>query len=195
MPPVSDEAFANLTLFRHPFYFLRHGESESNLDDTIAGWRDVPLTCRGRQQARAAAALLRNRGISAVYASALVRSRATAAPIAEALALPVIVIADLAERNWGVLDGAPRAARTPCVTPSGAETRAQFAARVLRALRQLDSGGTPLIVGHAGVFRVICEFVGLAAPTEYVANALPVHFLPPDRLRGVWRFDPLTTDA
>jgi broad specificity phosphatase PhoE len=192
MAPVSKEVASRLLLFGHPFYFLRHGESESNLDNTIAGWRDVPLTPRGRQQARAAVPMLRNRGITAIYASALVRSRATAAPIADALALPVIVLTDLAERNWGEIDGQPRSARTPGVTPAGAETPEQFAARVERALARIAPGGTPLIVGHAGVFRVICELVGLVAPSEYIANAFPVRFVPPDRPTGVWRFDPLT---
>ena len=38
----------SIPLLKRPFYFLRHGESRSNVDDTIAGSIDVPLTERGR---------------------------------------------------------------------------------------------------------------------------------------------------
>jgi broad specificity phosphatase PhoE len=37
---------------------LRHGESVANADDVFAGWLHVPLTERGRTEARAAAGSL-----------------------------------------------------------------------------------------------------------------------------------------
>jgi 2,3-bisphosphoglycerate-dependent phosphoglycerate mutase len=41
---------------------LRHGESAWNAEDLFAGWTDVALSDRGRQQARQAGALLAARG-------------------------------------------------------------------------------------------------------------------------------------
>ena len=45
---------SEIPLFMHMFYFLRHGETESNRQKTIAGSLDVELNETGRAQARAA---------------------------------------------------------------------------------------------------------------------------------------------
>ena len=66
---------ANVALFRQPFIFMRHGESEANLADTMAGSLDVALTSRGRAQAETAAALLKDSGVSAIFSSTLSRAR------------------------------------------------------------------------------------------------------------------------
>lgn len=177
-----------LPLFAGPFVFLRHGESTANLDDTVAGWRDVVLTPRGRAQALAAAARCRGKGITALYVSALSRARETAAPIAAALGLEPVVLPGLAERSWGVLEGQPRSLRQPGITPPGGETPEVFAARVLAALARIPAGGLPLVVAHSGVFRVLCASLGAAGETRRVDNALPRHFHP---ATGGWLHDPL----
>ena len=48
----------SIELFKRPFYYLRHGETESNAAFLIAGSLDVDLTPLGRKQAQAAAAAL-----------------------------------------------------------------------------------------------------------------------------------------
>src|SRR5687768_2128817 len=90
-------------LFTRPFYYLRHGETEANASRIIAGSLDVDLTPLGREQAQAAARALSREPITAVYSSPLRRARETAEPVAEALALPIILIGEIAERNWGEL--------------------------------------------------------------------------------------------
>ncbi|MBX9810162.1 MAG: histidine phosphatase family protein [Burkholderiales bacterium] len=181
-----------IPLLRHPFYFVRHGETESNLRGTVAGTTDVPLTERGHLQAGAAADILKPLGITAVYASALRRARDTAGHIAAALVLPVTVIPELGERNWGELEGKPGELRMRGMTPPGAETPEQFSRRVLRALAKIDADGAPLIVAHSGVFRVLCRTLGIAEPEAPVANCQPVRFVPPDdKQRAAWRFEVL----
>ena len=182
---------ADIPLFTRPFYFMRHGESEANLGDTIAGSLDVALTERGHQQAIAAAAALRPLGITAIYSSALARARDTAAHAGSALGLPVTTIAELAERSWGELEGKPRATRVRGVTPPGAETPEQYMQRVLRGLVQVDPRGKPLIVAHSGVFRVLCRTLGLKEPDAPYSNARPVRFFPPAAPAGAWRIEPL----
>jgi 2,3-bisphosphoglycerate-dependent phosphoglycerate mutase len=70
---------------------LRHGESAWNAKDRFAGWTDVALSARGRQQARRAGALLAARGFLPDVAHTSVQGRA-------------IVTADLAleasGRSW-----------------------------------------------------------------------------------------------
>jgi 2,3-bisphosphoglycerate-dependent phosphoglycerate mutase len=180
-----------IPLLTRPFYFVRHGETVSNLSGTIAGSADVPLTARGRLQAQAAAARLTTAGITAIYSSALARARDTADCIARAVDLPVTSIPELAERNWGELEGAPRASRVRGITPKGAETPDQFMQRVLRGLAQINSGGLPLVVAHSGVFRVLCRVLGIVESEAPVANASPIRFLPPAQSHLAWHIEML----
>jgi probable phosphoglycerate mutase len=184
-------AAASIGLFRRPFCFVRHGETESNLRHTIAGSLDVALTERGRAQARAAAAAIGNRKIGAIYSSGLVRAHETALIIGAGIGLPVTVIADLAERNWGELEGRPRALQAQMTTPPGAESPQEFAARVVRGLGTIATAGLPLVVAHSGVFRVLCRTLGIDEPADPVANCRPLRFEPPDGNNPVWRIEAL----
>jgi probable phosphoglycerate mutase len=175
---------------RHPFLFLRHGETESNLNDTIAGSLDVLLTERGHDQARKAAAALRGRGITAIYSSQLRRARESAEYIAQAIGLPATVIPELAERNWGELEGKPRSLRVSGVTPPGAETPAEFRTRVLRGFDRVVAEGLPIVVAHSGVFRVLCVALGIPEREERIENALPMRFAPP-AVNGAWTLQTL----
>ena len=97
--------------------------------------------------------------------------------MAAKLELPIVVIPELAERSWGVLEGQPRGSRVRGVTPEGAETSRAFAQRILCAFAKIDST-TPLIVGHSGVFRVLCRTLDIVESDAPVANALPLRFEP-----------------
>jgi probable phosphoglycerate mutase len=174
-------------LFGTSFYFLRHGESESNRLKIIAGSLDVGLTDIGRAQAREAIERLRPLGITQVSSSNLLRARETAAIIARALALPHVVIPDLAERNWGELEGRPVASRMRgAPPPPGAETAEEFVARVRGALAQVRAEGVPLVVAHSGTHRVLSRLLGLAEPDDAIANCSPIRFAPPAQPGGAW---------
>jgi probable phosphoglycerate mutase len=177
----------SMPLFRGIFYFLRHGETESNERATVAGSMDVLLTEYGREQARSAALTLANHGITTIYSSRLRRAHDTAEIVASKLNLPVDVIPELAERNWGVLEGMPRQLRVPGVTPEGAETPEEFSRRVVIGLAKITSAGIPLIVAHSGVHRVLCQILGIAAPAEQIENASPMRWIPPERTNFQWR--------
>jgi 2,3-bisphosphoglycerate-dependent phosphoglycerate mutase len=181
----------NFVLPARPFYFLRHGETTSNEQDTIAGTLDVALTPRGQEQAKLAAQALRHHGITAIYSSGLRRARDTADHVARAIGVPVTIIADLAERDWGELEGKPRALRQAGVTPPGAESPDEFRRRVARALARIPPEGVPLIVAHSGVFRVLCGLLGLPQREERVANGQPVHFRPSGGANSSWLMEPV----
>lgn len=178
----------SIPLFRRPFYFLRHGETEMNADRLVAGSIDTALTALGRQQAVEAAAALAGQPVTGIFSSPLRRARDTAAPIAECLQLPVIVIPEIAERNWGTLEGQPRGTRARGTTPEGAETPRVFLERVLSGFARIDSKA-PLIVGHSGVYRVLCRTLDIAEDAAPVANALPLRFVPADA--GAWTLVPI----
>jgi len=178
-----------ILLLTRPFYFLRHGETDSNVRRIVAGSLDVSLTERGQAQARAAALALEYCGISEIYSSALRRARDTAACVAAVLNLQVRVIPGLAERRWGVLEGQPRELRVAGVTPPGAETPEEFSQRVMQAFAEIKTQGVPLVVAHSGVFRVLCRALGVTEPADQVGNATPVHCLPPDAQHPTWRLE------
>ena len=53
---------------------LRHGESQWNLENRFTGWTDVPLTDRGREEARRAGEKLRGIHFDKAYTSSLQRA-------------------------------------------------------------------------------------------------------------------------
>ena len=166
-----------IPMFTRPFYYLRHGETEANAAGTIAGSLDVELTTLGRDQARLAARALESEPITAIYASPLRRARETAQPVAEALGLPVTLLEEIAERNWGELEGMPRHSHARGVKPPGGESTEAFMRRVLAGFARIDAE-VPLIVAHSGVFRVLCRTLAIVESEGPVANCLPLRFEP-----------------
>ena len=175
-----------IALFTRPFYYLRHGQTDSNAAGTIAGSLDVDLTPLGREQARTAAAALADRPITAIYASPLRRARETAQPIAEALGLPVTILEEIAERNWGELEGMPRHTHVRGIKPPGAESPERFTERVLAGFARIDAE-VPLIVAHSGVFRVLCRTLDIVESEGPVANCLPLKLVPLGG--GAWKLE------
>ncbi len=175
---------ADAPILAAPFCFLRHGETENNRLGLIAGSTDVPLNETGIEQARAAANRLAASGVDAVWTSPLLRARTTASHVAESLGLPVRVVPQLAERNWGTLEGRPRALRIPGVTPPGAESATAFRERTLLGLRAIAASRLPLVVAHSGTFRVLSALLGIGAPSAPIDNCAPLLFEP---LAGGWR--------
>jgi probable phosphoglycerate mutase len=165
---------------------LRHGETESNAARTIAGSLDVDLTPLGRDQARAAAQVLAREPITAIYTSPLRRARETAEPVAEALGLPLEIVEEIAERNWGELEGRPRNVIVHGVTPAGAEATPDFIQRVLSGFARIDAE-VPLVVAHSGVFRVLCHTLNIVQAEGPVANCLPLKFVPLGP--GAWKLE------
>lgn len=88
------------------FFFVRHGQSESNLERRIQGHGESPLTNIGRDQARAAGVWLKNRKIGPVFASPLGRAHETAQIIARTAGLGAVVPErDLMELDTGRYSG------------------------------------------------------------------------------------------
>lgn len=162
------------------FWFLRHGESESNaLADQATVMNDAPLTERGRREALSVAAYLtaHNAGITDIYTSPLGRSHQTAEVIADALNLPVKAKDGLRERNWGVwkdmkwfevaknLENMNIDERFGFV-PEGGESWEQMERRLFSALEEIadenDTGENILIITHRGCLRAILPMLGKA---------------------------------
>lgn len=62
-------------------FFVRHGQSQHNLEKRASGWSQVPLSDLGHEQARAVAPLFEGIKIDKVFSSDLLRVRQTAADV------------------------------------------------------------------------------------------------------------------
>ncbi len=96
---------------------LRHGESTWNKENRFTGWTDVDLSDRGRDEAREAGRLLRERGFAfdVAFTSVLKRAIRTLWITLDALDLmwiPVTKHWKLNERHYGDLQGLNKAETT-----------------------------------------------------------------------------------
>lgn len=89
----------------------RHGQDLDNEAGILNGHRDQPLTALGVQQAEALADKVKSSGqaYAAIYSSPLQRAHMTARAIGVKIDLPVVVLDDLIERDFGELSGKPYA--------------------------------------------------------------------------------------
>jgi probable phosphoglycerate mutase len=92
-------------------YFVRHGESEANVLNVFSNspFRHG-LTQKGKQQAIALAATLRDAPVSLIYSSPILRAVQTAEILAQALGVPLRIVDALREYDVGVLEGQSDAA-------------------------------------------------------------------------------------
>jgi 2,3-bisphosphoglycerate-dependent phosphoglycerate mutase len=86
---------------------VRHGQSLWNLENRFTGWVDVPLTEKGRSEARRAGELLRDFRFDVAYTSVLTRAQETLRIMLEAMGVQLPIIRDQAlnERHYGDLQG------------------------------------------------------------------------------------------
>ena len=90
-------------------YFIRHGESQWNVEDKICGATDVPLTEKGHEQAILTGKKFLELGYTAdeILSSPLIRAADTARHISEITGIPVRYEPRLIEQNFGIWEGKP----------------------------------------------------------------------------------------
>ncbi len=157
----------------------RHGESVWNETRRFQGATDVPLSGRGREQARALGRALRRFRPAVAYVSPLERARETAAIALDGTGVPLLPIEELRELSLGAwegcsweeiraLEGDPYQAwvRNPLeCPPPGAEPLPAVQRRVLAAMARIarahPDGDDVLVVAHGGVIGVYaCHLLG-----------------------------------
>lgn len=173
-----------------PFYMMRHGQTEHNAAEMMAGSTDSPLTELGREQAYGAQKVIKAIAPHPVkiYHSHLSRARDTATIVNEFLKVEMIEDADLAEICAGDMEGKPWAQCMDIfdgwVQTPGGEHPDDFFKRLKRAkTRALNEtqDGSPLIVCHGGVMRAFGALYNLDAPALF-QNAHLYAFIPKDNI-------------
>ncbi len=165
-------------------YFIRHGESQANLEERFAGSDDAPLTEKGREQARQTAEYLKDIPFKAVYASDLSRAYDTGIATATLHRLPVTTHSALREIYAGKWEGRgyeeirdiyPKdyhvwITQIGLCTTTGGESIAALQQRVRTAVEEIvqhHRGETICIATHATPIRVM-EAVWTHTPLEYL---------------------------
>lgn len=152
--------------------FVRHGETAWNAEQRMQGHKDLPLSPAGLEQALGAGQHLSGQPVAAIYSSDLLRAQQTAQPIAEALMLPIRLVPELRERNYGRCEGLVRSEvvsqyaedahalreRVVDYVVPGGESLLQHQSRVLACVDRLARehiGQTIIVVTHGGVLDLI----------------------------------------
>ena len=171
---------------------IRHGESVANAQGVLSGWRNVPLTSKGRQQARAVGHLLPDIECRSVWCSDLDRAETTAKLALDIWSAqsnqspPLYKRAALRERRMGVLQGQKKAQlrkfdrlkilKTWNQAPNLGESFLQLSQRVFSCLVNIPSSS--FIFAHGGVIRMIAGVSKGAPPSEWmywnIPNAKPI---------------------
>jgi broad specificity phosphatase PhoE len=141
-------------------HFIRHGESELNVQQLFAGSTDTPLTDKGRRQARQAGRRARTLGIDHIIASPLSRALETAQIIAREIGYPEERITQhdlLVERHYASLEGTPYQRDLDLSRFPDVEQHEALLERARQALEYLESlpHETILVVSHGGFGRAL----------------------------------------
>lgn len=160
------------------FLFIRHGETEANIDDLCAGGDNVtPLTELGRSQIAITAAKLEELGIipdKIIYSPAVRTVQTIDVLIANNSNyhnLPLIEIPEFKERLFGEFEDKSfelvrKRVWSPDFYPEGGEQCEAFISRVKKALAILaeDDSELPIVVSHGMVFDAIHRVFEQKAP-------------------------------
>lgn len=172
------------------FVFVRHGETDANLNGILQGNVDVPLNATGIWQAEAAADYLAEEFFDAAFASPLSRAEKTAEIIVNRNkhAIPLALSPELREWHCGEIDGLcwedihskyQYEARSFCfeqldVQMPGGESGWEFQHRVenfLQDVAEKYKGKRILLISHGGVLQRVFRFVAGAVAD---GNILPL---------------------
>ena len=89
-------------------YVARHGQTDWNSENRVCGSTNRPLTDLGKEQAKALAEKMKDKGIDVIIASPMMRAMQTAGAVSLATGIPVIMDDRLREHDYGAFEGVDR---------------------------------------------------------------------------------------
>lgn len=173
---------------------IRHGQSLWNEQNRFTGWVDVPLTEKGRAEAKKAADAIKHIRFDVAYTSVLVRAQETLSILLAELGqtnLPVIRHQALNERDYGDLSGLDKGEtakrygdaivklwrRSYDIAPPNGESLKDTAARTLPFFERcimgdIRHGRNVLVCAHGNSNRSIAMKLDNLTPEQVVALEL-----------------------
>ncbi len=182
---------------------LRHGQSQWNLENKFTGWKDVPLTNKGINEAKNAGYLIKKNKVffNKIFSSVLERANKTAEIAIKEAQMNNLISNNsliyerdksLNERDYGDLVGLNKTEtaekfgkeqvhiwrRSYEIAPPNGESLKDVVNRVSPYFRKriephLFNGENILIVAHGNSLRAIMIEVGLYKPEEISSIELP----------------------
>jgi probable phosphoglycerate mutase len=167
-------------------YFIRHGESEANIQHVISNYGShYGLTERGKQQVHVLAERLKDLPITTMYSSPVLRAMDTADILYQSLDLPYRVTEALREYNCGVLEGKSDEAswrlhrqyyeawtlrQDYLSKPEGGESFVDIQNRFLPFIESLKPNEDEdiLLVGHGGLFHLMLPLILTNIDNDFV---------------------------
>lgn len=176
------------------FFFLRHGETDWNLQGLAQGRKDIPLNENGRRQARDAAASAVGLGIERIVTSPLSRAAETANTVGDTIGItpednPGLMECSFGEQEGNSLDPWFRGWLDGSVTIPGADVLSDFvdrSAELIGSILREDDRPT-LIVAHGVVYRGVQKLMGREQTTVPNGVILEHHPSPDDGWRVLMR--------
>ena len=181
------------------WYFIRHGEIDSNRQKIYSGRSEESLNATGREQVKSTGNEISNLDIDAIYSSPLNRTRQTADIIADQRqwknpiqvdecfnelkmgpweGMPEDDVAEQFPKEWAIWNAAPES-----LSINGRETLQELQIRVVDGMRNIEKNSnyaSVLVVTHVAVIRVVTLFARDASLNLYksidVGNAKVFRF-------------------
>ena len=148
-------------------YFIRHGQTDWNLQKKIQGITDIPLNETGIREAQSAAVEIAKKKWNRMISSPLSRARQTAEILNKDIGFPIETDERLCEFDLGDLEGQPLSHLTPSVWQALAENPQSLNAEGLPAayarisafMQEIPKEPDTLVVMHSGLFKVIAYYL------------------------------------
>ncbi|MEP7289055.1 MAG: 2,3-diphosphoglycerate-dependent phosphoglycerate mutase [Chloroflexota bacterium] len=174
---------------------VRHGESQWNLENRFTGWKDVPLSDKGREEAHKAGEKLHDYHFDQGFTSVLQRAISTMDIMLEVIGqqdLPIERDQALNERDYGDLVGQNKEEaavkfgaeqvkiwrRSYAVRPPNGESLADTGERVMpyyhsHILPKLTAGENVLVAAHGNSLRALVMRLDKLSEAEIVELNIP----------------------
>lgn len=175
------------------FYIVRHGQTEWNVKRLLQGHTDIPLTEKGKKEARQLAKKFRRINFDAVFSSDLLRAKQTAEIIALERKIAVRTTQALRERSFGRFEGInwredkkyqklikdflrlPKEEKFKKSPHPEIETDERLISRFITFIREIAvayPGGNVLVVTHGGVMRAFLLHLGFGDEESLPAGSI-----------------------
>ncbi len=144
---------------------VRHGETEWNKTGRLQGRTDIPLNETGLKQAEACGQYLQSLNWDVMAASPLQRAKQTAEVINSFLQLPLFIIDEFIERDFGDAEGMTRKeiiSAFPDRNYPNKESRSALEMRIMKGLQTIHEryeGKRVLLITHGGVINTLFEIL------------------------------------
>lgn len=166
-------------------YFVRHGQTEENVNRILTGRRDIPLNSIGEKQVEEEGERQKNLPIDIIFCSPLERAKRTCEAINKYHNVEVIYTNEIIERTYGRYEGKKSSCidREKCwnyfedYDKGGMETPRMLLGRVYEFLDKIKEeykDKNVLIVAHNGIGRAIyCYFNGIPLDGNLLSFEMP----------------------